>query len=95
MPRKTVPFTRKGIEKLPNDKPVDYQIRTDGGRLNYEGIAGRGNVHDRLRDHLPGGQDYVPGSKVTVRQHPSIAQARATESRSIATAKPRYNKQGK
>ena len=53
--QRTVSFTSKEIEKLPDDKPVVYRILTDGGRNNYTGIAQRGRVQDRLREHLAEG----------------------------------------
>ncbi len=53
MPKKTVRFNPKGIEKLPDNKPVVYKIQTDAGKTNYVGVAQRGRVQDRLREHLP------------------------------------------
>ena len=62
MGKKTVNFSKQGISKLLNDKPVVYKILTDAGNNNYTGIAGRGNVQDRLQDHL----GNIPGAKVQV-----------------------------
>ncbi len=95
MARKTVPFNQKGIEKLPDNKPVVYKIMTEGGKNNYTGVAQRGRVQERLQEHLPGGKDYVPGSKVQVEQMPSIKDAEAKESRVIARTKPPHNEKGK
>ncbi len=95
MARKTVDFTEEGISQLPKDKPVVYRILTEGGRNNYIGIAQRWQVHERLKDHLPSGKDYVPGAKVQIEQVSSIAEARQKEKRVIARSKPKYNKQGK
>lgn len=95
MARKTVLFNRTGISKLPEDKPVVYRILTEGDKNNYTGTAMRGRVQDRLTEHLPGGKDFVPGSKVQIEQMKSIAQARNSESRVIARSKPKYNEQGK
>ena len=95
MARKTVEISKSGIGKLPNDKPVLYKIQSDGGKTNYAGIAKRGRVQERLAEHLPGAKDYVPGAKVQVEQLNIIKQAKATESRVIARAKPKYNDQGK
>ena len=95
MGRKTVDFNSDGIEDLPNDKPVVYKILSSSGNNNYTGIAKRGCVRDRLQDHLPGGRDHVPGSRVQVEQMPSIDDARAKEASIISRSKPRYNKQGK
>lgn len=95
MARKTVKFTSSGIDKLPDNKPAVYRIQTESGRTNYVGVAQRGRVQDRLREHLPGGKDVVPGVKVQVRQASSIDVARRTEARSIAQTQPKYNRRGK
>ena len=92
--RKTT-FTNSGINKLPNDKPVVYKIKTTNGANNYTGIAKRGRVQDRLKEHLPGGKDYIPGSSVQIEQMSSIADARAKEGRIISRSKPKHNIQGK
>ena len=94
MGRKTVDFNRKGIEKLPDDKPVVYRIETEGGKNNYTGIAQRGRVQERLAEHLPGGKDFVPGARVRVEQAPSIDEARKREGEIISKEKPKYNEQG-
>jgi hypothetical protein len=95
MARKTVSFNKKSIEKLPDNKPVNYKILTESGKNNYTGVAQRGRVQDRLKEHLSGGKDYIPGAKVQIEQIDSIANARAKESRIISRTKPPYNKQGK
>ena len=93
MARKTVKFTPTGIEKLPDDKPVVYRIQTDGGKTNYVGVAQRGRVQDRLREHLNASE--IPGAKVQVEQMPSIQEARDTEARIIDRTQPKYNEKGK
>ena len=35
MGKKTVNFNKKGIEKLPDNKPVMYKIKTESGEVNY------------------------------------------------------------
>ncbi|MBI4889441.1 MAG: GIY-YIG nuclease family protein [Acidobacteria bacterium] len=95
MSRKTVPYSRQGITELPNDKPVVYKILTPSGNNNYTGIAKRGRVQERIAEHLPGGKDAVPGSKVVIEQVTSIAEAREKEQRIIARSQPKYNEQGK
>ena len=95
MARKTGDFSKSGIGTLPNDKPALYRIQTESGKTNYAGIAKCGRVQDRLAEHLPGGKDFVPGTKVQIEQMNSIDQARQTESRVIARSKPKYNDQGK
>ncbi len=95
MSRKTVPFNRTGIEKLPDDKPVVYKIQTEGGKNNYTGVAQRGRVQERLAEHLPGSKDFVPGTTVVIEQTSSIAEARDKEQRIIVRSQPKYNEQGK
>ncbi len=95
MAKKTVPFNQKGIEKLSDNKPVVYRILTGGSKNNYTGVAQGGRVQERLKEHLPGGKDHVPGAKVQIEQMASIEQAEAKESRIIARSKPRYNEKGK
>lgn len=95
MTSKEVPFNKKGIENLPNDETVPYRIETKGGRINYAGVAKRGRVQGRLAEHLPGDKDAVPGASVRIEQMPSIAEAKAKESRVIARSKPRHNQRGK
>ncbi len=93
MARKTVKFTPTGIEKLPDDKPVVYRIQTAGGKTNYVGVAQRGRVQDRLREHLGAGE--IPGAKVQIEQMPTIQEARDTETRIISRSQPKYNEKGK
>lgn len=72
MAKRTVPFSKDGIGKLPNDRPVVYKVLNDDGQNVYTGVAKRGRVRERLQEHLPGQTDYVPGRKVQIEQMPSI-----------------------
>ena len=92
MATKTVRFSARGADALPNDKPVVYRIKTKGNQTNYVGIAQRGRVQERIREHVDNAR--IPGAKVQIEQKPSIREARATEKRIIARSKPRYNGQG-
>jgi len=92
MGKKTVNFNKSGVSKLPNDKPVVYKIKSKGGQTNYAGTAQRGRVQDRLEEHLPGGKDYVPGSKVEIEQMKSTSEAREKEANIISRTEPKYNK---
>ncbi len=91
MGTKKVKYNKNGISKLPNDKPVIYRIETEGGKLNYSGVAKRGRVKDRIKDHLR----EIPGASVRVEQFSSIRDALTKESRVIKRNKPKYNEQGK
>ncbi len=91
MRTKKVKFNKTGIEKLPNNKPVVYKIITKGGRNNYTGIAQRGRVQDRIKEHL----GNIPGTKIQVEQMNSISEAQKKETKIISRIQPKYNKQGK
>jgi excinuclease UvrABC nuclease subunit len=96
MTKKTVKMNIESINKLPQDKPVVYKILNDQGENIYTGVAKRGNVQNRLRDHLPSGTDAISGaSKVQIDQMPSIDVAKRKEANIISRTKPKYNKQGK
>jgi len=91
MTTKKTKFNKSGIENLPNNKPVVYKILTEGGRNNYTGVAQRGRVQTRLKEHL----GTIPGATVRIEQAKSITEAREKEARVISRSKPKYNKQGK
>lgn len=95
MAKKTVPFNKTGLGKVPDNKPATYHIQTAGGKTNYVGVAQRGRVQARLAEHLPGAKDPIPGARVQVRQHSSIDAAKAHEKHVISRTKPPRNKQGK
>ena len=88
-------FERDGIDKLAANKPVVYKLLDPRGRNLYTGIAKRGRVHQRLKEHLPGGKDKIRGvRKVELLQKSSIEEAKKTESRILSRSKPPRNKQG-
>ena len=84
-------FNKSGIDKIAKDKPVVYRIETEAGKTNYIGSAGRGNVQDRLNDHL----GTIPGAQVRIQQFDSVQKARESEARAIKRDQPKYNEQGK
>ena len=88
MAKKTVKYNKTGVDKLPNDKPVVYQIQTETGTKNYIGSAQKGRVSERIKAHI----GEIPGVKVTIAQHNSIADARKAESAAIEKNKPKYQK---
>lgn len=95
MAKKTVNNNKTNIGKLPNDKPVMYKYKTEGGKVNYVGVAERGRVQERLEEHLPGGKDYVPGAKIQIEQVSSIGEARKMEAAAIKRIQPKHNELGK
>lgn len=95
MPKKTIKNNVTKIDELPNDKPVMYSYKTKGNKVNYIGVAKKGRVQERLKEHLPGEKDYVPGAKIQIEQFNSIADARKKEAAVIERTKPKHNEQGK
>ncbi len=91
MATKKVTFNKKGIENLPNDKPVLYRIETANENLNYAGVAKKGRVRERISEHL----NEIPGSKVQIEQFSSINEALKKEKRVIKINQPKYNEKGK
>jgi len=91
MGKKKVKYNKTEIEQLPNDKPVLYRIETEGGNLNYVGVAKRGRVRERITEHL----GEIPGAIVKVEKFSSIQDARKKEANVIRRNQPKYNKQGK
>ncbi len=88
---KKTQYSNSSIDSLPTHKPVLYRIETEAGNLNYVGIAKRGRVNDRIKEHL----GEIPGATVSIEQFSSIDDARSKERNVIGRSKPKYNKQGK
>lgn len=94
--RKSGKFSKEGIENLAKDKPVVYKIENKKGENIYTGIAKRGRVEERLKEHLSNGPDPIPGgATVKITQKTSIDEARKSEARIIKQLKPTLNKKGK
>lgn len=86
-------FNRTNTKKVPAGKPIVYELMNEKGTNIYTGSAKRGRGPGRLGDHLPGGQDPIPGAKTfRVKQELSIAEAEKEESEIIGKEKPKYNK---
>lgn len=95
MAKKTVTFNKTGLGKLPDNKPVLYKILTPNNNVNYAGVAKKSRVRERIEEHLTGGKDYVPGSKVQIEQFSNIAAAKKKEAGVIKRTRPKYNELGK
>ena len=94
--KKSGKFDNEGIEGLAKDKPVVYKIEDDKRNLLYVGVAKRGRVEARLKEHMPDGVDPVRGgAKVRIQQKSSITEAQKAEARIIEKSQPPQNKQGK
>ena len=94
--KKSGGFDERGIDGLAKDKPVVYIIENSKGENLYTGVAKRGRVEERLKEHLPGAADAVRGgTKVRIQQKSSIAEAEKSEARIIKRQQPPQNKEGK
>lgn len=94
--KKTVSFDPGSIDDLAQDKPVVYKILDKNDKNIYTGSAKRGRVADRIKEHLPGNPDAIPGgTKVKIVQKDSIEKAQKSEQSIISQSKPKYNKKGK
>lgn len=94
--KKTSDFNPDGIDSLAKDKPVVYKILDKKGKNIYTGVAKKGRVPDRIKEHLPGKKDSIPGgSKVKIEQKTSINEAKKSEEKIIQRSKPKHNKKGK
>ncbi len=91
--KKSGSFDKKGIESLAKDKPIVYTIEDSKGDPLYTGVAKKGRVEERLKEHLPGAVDPVRGGvKVKIQQKSSIDEAKKSEARIIKKQKPPQNK---
>ena len=88
MAKRRVDYTQAGIKKLAEDKPVVYRIQNKRGKDNYVGSARRGQVIDRISEHL----GKIPGATVTIQQFNSLTDARIYEQRIINRSRPNYNR---
>jgi predicted GIY-YIG superfamily endonuclease len=94
--KKSADFNKDGIESLAKDKPVVYKILNDKDDNLYTGVAKRGRVEERLKEHLPSGPDPVRGGKkVVIDQKSSIGEALKVEARIIKRSQPPQNRKGK
>jgi hypothetical protein len=88
MATKRVRYNKTNIAELPNDKPVLYRIETKTGLSNYVGVAKRGQVQDRVAEHL----GEIPGATVQIEQFPGINDARSKQANIIKRGgQPKYN----
>ena len=94
--KKSGKFNNSGIEGLAKDKPVVYKIENSKGKNIYTGVAKRGRVEERLKEHLPGAIDPIRGgAKVKIQQKSSIDDALKSEARIIKQQQPAQNKKSK
>ena len=95
--KKTVPLTKSGVKKIPNNKPGVYDIKGSDGKSEYIGMAQKGRLQKRVEEHLPSSpKDPIKsGKSVSIKQTPSKALALKTEKAMIKAKQPPKNKKGK
>lgn len=89
--KNTAKYNSEDIKNLKNDKPIVYTIDNKNGNVHYVGVAKRGRVVDRIKEHL----GEIPGSTVKIKQFSSIVDAEEYKAKQIGKVRPRYNKSGK
>lgn len=90
----TKKFTKSNIKDLPTNKAVTYIIKDSNNKNIYTGIAGRGEIQNRLLAHKEYKKDKIPGaSKFQIKQVKNKDIARRIEKQIIKKEKPKYNKQ--
>ena len=73
-----------------------YKILNSKDENIYTGVAKRGRVHERLKEHLSEGTDSIRGGKkVQIEQMHTIEEAIKKETNIISRTKPIHNKKGK
>ncbi len=88
-------FKKKSIDGVPKDKPIVYEILGSKGNNLYTGHAKKGQVSNRLGDHLMGAKDAVPGGKFfRIKQFGSVREAEVEEKTILKREKPKCNKTG-
>ena len=86
-------LNKTNISNVPTGKPILYRLLNNSGDNIYTGSAKRLRSQERLREHMPGSQDPVPGaSSFQVKQKESIKKAQQEEKRIIEKEKPKHNK---
>ena len=95
--KKTVSLTKSGIKKNPNDKPGVYDIKGGDTKSKYVGMAQKGRLQERVKEHLPSSsKDPIKGGKtVAVKQTATKASALKIEKAIINSKQPPQNKKGK
>ncbi|MEA1929854.1 MAG: GIY-YIG nuclease family protein [Patescibacteria group bacterium] len=89
-------FDKTNVAKVPKNKTIVYELTNNAGENLYTGVAGRGNVQQRLTNHLQFKKDHIPGgTKFKVAQVENKPQALQIEKRIIGKEAPRFNKQHK
>jgi excinuclease UvrABC nuclease subunit len=89
-------FNKTSIKNLPEEKPILYLLQNNPGDELYLGVAKRGRVQERLREHLTLKKEKIPGAaKVKFTQFSSIKKAKKTEKQLIKKLEPKFNEQNK
>lgn len=94
--KQTQEFTKKNIEKVPENKAILYKIKNASNENIYTGIAGRYRGQKRLLEHKELKKDKIPGgTKFQFTQVKTKQQAEKIEKQIIKKEEPRFNTQNK
>ena len=87
---KIVALTDDGLRCLPLDKTVVYTIKDKNGTSLFTGVASRGRVSTRIKEHLPdGSMPLVGGITAQILQQETVAAAMKTASEIVRSDRPR------
>ena len=89
-------FNKTNVARVPKDKAIVYKVTNSAGKNLYTGVAGRGNVQQRLTDHLQYKKDHIAGgTKFKIAQVKTKERALKVEEQIIKKEEPKFNKQHK
>ncbi len=89
-------FNKTNVGNVPKNKAIVYEITNGAGKNLYTGVAGRGNVQQRLTDHLKFKKDHIPGgTKFKIAQVKDKPRALQVEKQIIKKEGPKFNEQHK
>jgi len=92
--KRTQRFNKTNIKNVPKDKPIVYEFLSNSRENLYTGVAKRGNVQQRLMDHLQYKKDHIPGGvKFKFLQVKTKVRALKVEEQIIKKEAPKFNKQ--
>lgn len=95
--KKTTAFTKSGTKKISSETPGVYDIQNKKGKSEYVGMAKKGRMQERVKEHLPTStKDPIKnGSKVKITNTKTKEAALRKEKQLIKSKQPSQNKKGK
>ena len=87
-------FNKTNIKEVPDNKPIVYRFKNNGGEELYDGVAKRNRAYERLLEHLTKKSEKIPGvSKFSIKQMSNIEAAERIEKKLIKKLSPKFNEE--